>query len=140
MRIRVNRHHDFSCGHRIYGHKGGCGNLHGHNYRAHFYCEQDRLDALGMVVDFAVIKSRLCAWVEENWDHRFLLWAKDPAAPALQTIDPTIVLLPFNPTAENMALHLLETVGPKAMAETGVRLVRVVMEETRKCLADCALD
>lgn len=140
MPIRVARHHDFSCGHRIHGHTGGCGNLHGHNYRAHFHCEQDQLDALGMVVDFAVIKSRLCAWVEDNWDHRFLLWAEDPIREALKAVDPTVVAVPFNPTAENMALHLLNVVGPEAMAGTGVKLVRVVLEETRKCLADCALD
>ena len=140
MPIRVARHHDFSCGHRIHGHTGGCGNLHGHNYRAHFHCEQDHLDALGMVVDFAVIKSRLCQWVEENWDHRFLLWAEDPILAAMTAIDPTVMAVPFNPTAENMALHLLNVVGPQAMAGTGVRLVGVVLEETRKCLADCALD
>lgn len=140
MRILASRHHDFSCGHRIHGHKGGCGNLHGHNYRAHFFCEQDQLDELGMVVDFAVIKERLCAWLEENWDHRFLLWAEDPIADKLKAIDPTIVLVPFNPTAENMALYLLETVGPKAMQGTGVRLVRVVMEETRKCSAECSTE
>lgn len=140
MPLRVSRRHDFCCGHRIYGHQGACANLHGHNYRVHFTCEEGHLDALGMVVDFAVIKSRLCAWVDDNWDHRFLLWADDPAAPALQEIDPTIVLTPFNPTAENMALYLLKTVGPRAMAGTGVRLVRVVLEETRKCLADCSVE
>ena len=47
----------------------------------------------------------------------------------------SIVLVPFNPTAENMAMHLLLVVGPQVLVETGVNLCRVTVEETRKCSA-----
>jgi hypothetical protein len=50
-------------------------------------------------------------------------------------IDDTTVTLPFNPTAENMANFLLNVVGPKQLEETGVTLVQVKIEETRKCSA-----
>ena len=59
MRIRrVGRFIDFCYGHRIPGHSGKCKNLHGHNARVEIVCEGP-LDELGMVVDFAEIKSRL---------------------------------------------------------------------------------
>jgi hypothetical protein len=47
----------------------------------------------------------------------------------------SIVFVPFNPTAENMARYLLEVIGPQQLVGTGVGLVSVTVEETRKCSA-----
>jgi 6-pyruvoyltetrahydropterin/6-carboxytetrahydropterin synthase len=136
--VRATRYHDISCGHRVVGHEGKCQLLHGHNYRVHFHCEADALDSLGRVIDFGVIKSSLCEWLEQNWDHHMLLWQEDPLLPALLGIDPSIVTVPFNPTAENIALHLLNVVGPQTLPEE-VLLVRVVVDETRKCSCEAAI-
>ncbi|MEX3859655.1 6-pyruvoyl tetrahydropterin synthase family protein [Paraburkholderia sp. BR10923] len=133
--LTVTRYHDISCGHRVYGHEGKCAHLHGHNYRIHFSCESDALDALGRVIDFGAIKSKLCVWLEENWDHRMLLWIEDPLYVSLREYDPTIVKLPFNPTAESMAAYLTTVIGPALLGGTGVRLKSVCVEETRKCSA-----
>lgn len=135
MSFTTSRYHDFSAGHRVHKHEGKCRHLHGHNYRVHFHCEADDLDGVGRVIDFAVIKERLCLWLEDNWDHRFLIWVNDPLAPVLQRLDPAVVVVPFNPTAENMAQYLVEVVGPKQLEGTGVKLVSVTVEETRKCSA-----
>ena len=132
--LRATRYHDISCGHRVCGHENKCAHLHGHNYRVHFHCEAPTLDPLGRVIDFSVIKEKLCLWLEDNWDHRFLLWEGDPWAIKLLAVDHAgVVLLPFNPTAENMADHLLTWVGPHQLDGTGVRLIEVHVEETRKC-------
>ncbi|SPA17235.1 6-pyruvoyl trahydropterin synthase family protein [Cupriavidus taiwanensis] len=136
--LYAERYHDISCGHRVCGHDGKCAHLHGHNYRIHFVCESPELDRLGRVIDFSVIKERLCAWVEERWDHRFLLWEDDPLAGQLARIERTLVLLPFNPTAENMARYLVEVIGPDVLIGTAARLVRVTVEETAKCSATYA--
>ncbi len=133
------RYHDFSAGHRVVGHEGKCRNLHGHNYRVHFVCEAANLDEVGRVIDFSAIKEKLCDWLEDNWDHRMLLWEADPLGHDLQTMDPTVNLLPFNPTAENMAAYLVEVIGPQQLSDTGVVLARVVIEETRKCSASVGL-
>ncbi len=138
--ITATRFHDFSCGHRVSGHESKCAFLHGHNYRIHFSVTAVDgslpLDQLGRVLDFSVINSRLCQFLETNWDHRFLIWTADPIARQLSMIDPDgVVLVPFNPTAENIAEYLLHTVGPVALDGTGCKLVRVVVEETRKCSA-----
>lgn len=140
MTILVHRYHDISCGHRVVGHEGKCKHLHGHNYRVYFTCQSEELDALGRVIDFGVIKAKLCMWLEHEWDHRFLAWQDDPLLPALVEIDPTVVDVPFNPTAERMADYLLRCVGPLLLEDTGVRLVRVLVEETRKCSAEAGVD
>jgi 6-pyruvoyltetrahydropterin/6-carboxytetrahydropterin synthase len=137
--ITVTRFHDFSYGHRVVGHEGKCCNLHGHNGRVHFTCTADNLDDVGRVVDFSVIKTALCDWLEDWWDHRMLLWVKDPWVVPLRQIDRTVKTVPFNPTAENMAQHLLHVVGPTYLRGTGVTLTKVVFEETRKCSAEMSL-
>jgi 6-pyruvoyltetrahydropterin/6-carboxytetrahydropterin synthase len=132
----VKRYHDCSFGHRVVGHEGACAHIHGHNYRIWFTCASAQLDQIGRVIDFSVIKTLLCEWLEANWDHRFVAWEHDPMLEGLRALDPEgVVSVPFNPTAEDLAAHLLEVVGPTALAGTGVVLVKVKVEETRKCSA-----
>ena len=156
--FKVHRYHDISTGHRVAGHESKCKHLHGHNYRVHFTCTTTELDQLGRVIDFGVVKEKLCMWLEENWDHKFLHWEKDELIQtfikALQCdfIDtcgkaylPTpdsicnglesFVAVPFNPTAENMARYLVEVIGPQQLEGTGVQLSHVLIEETAKCHA-----
>lgn len=129
------RYHDISAGHRVCNQNGACEHLHGHNYRIFFYCEAEQLDSVGRVLDFSEIKSKLCMWLEHNWDHRMILWKDDPWAKAVCAIDKTTVLVPFNPTAENLAEYLLTVIGPKQLVSTGVKLTKVQIDETRKCSA-----
>lgn len=132
--IQAHRYHDISVGHRVHGHESKCAHLHGHNYRVHFSVEAPALDTVGRVMDFSVIKEKLCMWLEDNWDHKFLLSSEDPFASAMKPLDPLgVVIVHFNPTAENMAEHLVEVVGPAQLEGTGVTLTRAVIEETRKC-------
>lgn len=153
--ILATRYHDFSAGHRVHGHESVCSHLHGHNYRIHFHVASptDELDRVGRVVDFSVIKSVLCTWLEENWDHKFLAWERDELmrvivpnsnrftahGDALAMLIGSVVWVPFNPTAENMADHLLRVVGPELLFPHNLKLVKVVVEETRKCSASAEL-
>jgi 6-pyruvoyltetrahydropterin/6-carboxytetrahydropterin synthase len=157
---RVHRYHDISAGHRVVGHESKCRHLHGHNYRVHFVCEPDsnrrskeigsmgnrgELDLVGRVIDFSVVKEKLCMWLEDNWDHKFLAWEEDELIQNCIVemssdndlynllFAESIVTLPFNPTAENLAEYLVEFVGPQQLHGTGVRLVEVRIEETAKC-------
>lgn len=135
MTVLATRYHDFSYGHRVFGHESKCASLHGHNGRVHFHCEADMLDGIGRVIDFGVIKSTMCEWVETNWDHRFLVYSGDPWAEVLSKLDSTVVIVPFNPTAENMAAFLVREIGPQLLSGSGVWLRKCTIEETRKCSA-----
>jgi len=132
--IQAERYHDFSTGHRVYQHESRCAHLHGHNYRIHFTVEAPKLDSIGRVMDFSVIKEKLCVWLEREWDHKFLVWSQDPWSVTLKELDPDgTVIVDFNPTAENMGEYLISTIGPKMLEGTLVSLVKVKIEETRKC-------
>lgn len=138
-KITATRYHDFSYGHRVYRHESKCAHLHGHNGRVTFEVEAENslqpLDTIGRVMDFSAIKEKLCMWLEDNWDHKTLIFKDDPWAEPLKELDPTLVIVPFVPTAENMAKYLVETIGPKQLEGTGIVLKRCTFEETRKCCA-----
>jgi 6-pyruvoyltetrahydropterin/6-carboxytetrahydropterin synthase len=153
---KVHRYHDICAGHRVTNHESKCQHLHGHNYRIHFTCVANGLDDVGRVIDFSVVKERLCMWLEDNWDHKFLAWEKDPLINRLLSdtshwvtdglydtdailFENSIMFVPFNPTAENMAKHLTTVVGPAQLAGTGISLVSVTVEETAKCSATFTL-
>jgi len=140
-RIQATRYHDFSYGHRVYQHESKCAHLHGHNGRITFTIEAPVLDKIGRVMDFSVIKQLLCEWLEENWDHKFLVWKDDPWAPKLKELDPDgTVIVDFNPTAEQMGEYLVNIVGPAQLAGTNTELVRVEISETRKCSVNVIKD
>ena len=133
---KVKRYHDISCGHTVYKHEGKCAHLHGHNYRVHFTCQTNKLDSVGRVIDFSVVKEKLCMWLENNWDHKFLVYENDIRKNALVLLDPKgVVVVPFNPTAEKMAEYLVLTIAPELLKETEVALTECVIEETYKCSA-----
>src|SRR6202008_1278579 len=100
--FRVTREITFCYGHRLLNYEGKCRHLHGHNGRAVITLQADRLDALGMVVDFSALKKAVSGWVGNNPDHRMILHKDDPAVPHLQQQGEPLYLLDVNPTAENI--------------------------------------
>lgn len=100
-------------GHRVHGHKGKCKNLHGHTYTITVTLQGNVDDhSPGFVVDFGVVKG-----IIDHWDHKMLLWEEDPVVVGkkVATYHPandyfkeedSVVRVPFNPTAENMAEYL----------------------------------
>jgi 6-pyruvoyltetrahydropterin/6-carboxytetrahydropterin synthase len=133
----------FCAGHRVQQHESKCRNLHGHNYVAFFHAQSDAgLDPLGRVIDFGVLKERLGAFIEQHWDHGFILWREDTEAidAVKRVAGQKLSLLEVNPTAENMALHLLHEVCPRALEGTRVRVVKVVLWETENCFVEAETD
>lgn len=114
----------FCYGHRLLGHPGKCARLHGHNARAIVTLRTQALDAQGMVADFDVVARRVRGYVEENLDHRMLLFAGDPLVEVLRKAGEPCVSLDFAPTAENLA-RLVYEVAEKA----GLPVVEVRLEE-----------
>jgi 6-pyruvoyltetrahydropterin/6-carboxytetrahydropterin synthase len=99
------------------------------------------LDSIGRIIDFGDLKRLVGGWLEEQWDHGFILFKEDEEAiEAVRSIPgQKLYLLDTNPTAENMADHLLRAISPKLLADTGVQVIRVVLWETENCFAEACL-
>ena len=71
MRYRIVKEMAFAAGHFIRGHAGECARPHGHNYRVRLHLGADELDEIGMVMDFADVKTML-GEILEPLDHRMI--------------------------------------------------------------------
>lgn len=98
--------HSTSTAHIVTGHPGECKNLHGHNYNFRIVVTSDKLDELGMVVDFSSLKKYVKDYLDENFDHKTIIYEKDERAEVLKSLGARIVS--YNPTAENMAEKIWE--------------------------------
>lgn len=143
MPLTIMKRIRFCAGHRLFGHGGKCEFFHGHNYTAEFYVTSSEgdVDDVGRVIDFAHLKHLLKTWIDDNWDHSFLLNEADQnGVDAIRTVQPSrYYTLPYNPTAENMARYLLEEVCPPLLEETSATAVKVVIWETADSSAEATL-
>lgn len=131
----VTRQIDFCYGHRLLEYDGKCKHLHGHNGRAVISIAADKLDPLGMVMDFSDIKRVVSGWIDENLDHRMILHENDPVVPLLEKMGEPLFLVDRNPTAENIARLIFDF-----SVKQGYPVARVDLWETRSCYASYTAD
>ncbi len=108
----------FAAAHHLRNYEGKCARVHGHNFRVQVTCEGPRLDAVGMLVDFTVLKAITRGLLEEL-DHGNL-----NEIPPFDRI---------NPTTEAVAEYLWRRVSEALRAadpEREIRVARVWVQET----------
>jgi 6-pyruvoyltetrahydropterin/6-carboxytetrahydropterin synthase len=130
---QVTREIRFCYGHRLLQYDGKCRHLHGHNGKAAIVLAADRLDPLGMVIDFSRIKAVISDWIDQKLDHRMLMHKDDPLLPFLRQQGEPVFTMDVNPTAENIARLIFDFA-----ASQGFPVVEVRLWETDHCFASYA--
>ena len=104
---------EFSSAHCLKGYCGNCSEKHGHNWSVQVFIRSEKLDEIGIAVDFKALKRELDARLGEL-DH------KD-----LNSIPPFDKL---NPTSENIAMYIYKRLSGK-LNGNGVKVYRVRVGE-----------
>lgn len=110
---------EFSSAHCLKGYCGNCSEKHGHNWSVQVFIRSEKLDEIGIAVDFKALKRELDAILLEL-DH------KD-----LNQVPPFDHL---NPTSENIAMHIYKTLG-STLNGNGVKVHRVRVGENQSSAA-----
>jgi 6-pyruvoyltetrahydropterin/6-carboxytetrahydropterin synthase len=149
----ISRRIEIDAAHRVPGHTGKCRNLHGHRYLVEAVCAGVLAEAGhegGMVMDFAFLKEEMLAVIDAECDHAAILWSGDPLVEVLAgaasfdgSVEPgqgrrvssrfgPILVVPFTPTAENLARYWFDRLKARISSRTGdrARLIELRVFET----------
>ncbi len=133
----VVRKHKFDMGHRLLNYQGACRHAHGHEYHIEIFCEYSATNDLGLGIDFADIKKRLCTWLDENLDHGFACNPIDDSMLKLLYSEGNKVFVTKlgNPSAENISKEIF-FVGEQLLNGSGLYLRKIKLFETVNCYVE----
>jgi len=104
----------FSAAHALAGYDGDCEHLHGHNWVVLLTVSGEKLDEIGILIDFRELKKLLRACLAE-FDHTNL------------SVHP--IFSKINPSAENIAKYIFDKLHG-AIMQHGCELTEVAVAET----------
>jgi 6-pyruvoyltetrahydropterin/6-carboxytetrahydropterin synthase len=146
----ITRRIGIDMGHRVPDHGSKCRNLHGHRYEIEATCEGPLADIgeqRGMVLDFGFLKSAMMDVIDAQFDHALCLSRYDPMLDSivdnvLKPFRQKHVIVPFTPTAENLARHWFMLLTPKVHSRSDgrARLTEVKVWETPNGTATYRVD
>ncbi len=110
--VMVQKH--FSSAHNLRGYKGECEALHGHNWSVEVVVRAEKLNDIGIALDFKDIKEALSGLMGKL-DHKYL-----------NEISPFDEI---NPTTENIAKYFFDALS-KTLNDDRLRIYRVNVWET----------
>ncbi len=108
---------EFAAAHRLRHYRGGGERIHGHNWKVELYVRAEEPDDVGLVIDFEELKATARKSLDPL-EHVFL-----NELPPFQEV---------NPTAENIARYLYETLS-QAINGRRLKVSRVTVWETDSC-------
>ena len=137
--MKIGKVIQWDMGHRVLNHRSVCKGLHGHSYKGEICVEGDLVEKKdasqeGMVIDFADIKKTAQKFIQEELDHAFMVWEKDIELLEFfkNSKGHKPVIVPFTPTAENVAAYIFNELKDKFtdVFKTGLYLQSVKLWET----------
>ncbi|MGM0382099.1 MAG: 6-carboxytetrahydropterin synthase QueD [Thermodesulfobacteriota bacterium] len=104
----------FAAAHQLRHFRGKCEKLHGHNWKIEVYIEGEKLNDIGLLIDFKDVKNATSK-ILEGLDHSFLN-----------------ELPPFkdqNPSSENIAAYIFRELGNE-LNDTRIKVSKVTAWES----------
>ena len=133
-KIRITKEFVFDAAHNLPRYDGKCRNIHGHTYKLLVTLigvpiADEHSPKCGMVLDFSDLKQVIKEVVIDRFDHALIV----PAGENVECLrqfqqEGKLVEVPFQPTCENLTLHIAEMLSEQ-MPEN-VELYSVRLYET----------
>jgi 6-pyruvoyltetrahydropterin/6-carboxytetrahydropterin synthase len=139
--VRVTKRFTFDMAHALFGYDGPCKNIHGHTYHLSVTLMGKPLSdtsnvKLGMVVDFGDLKKIVQTTILDTYDHALVLNEEAPYSKSevISNEFEKVILVPFQPTCENLLLYFVELLKPTF--DINMQLVSVRLDETPSSYAE----
>ena len=136
MKMLLTKKFSFEMAHALDGYNGKCANLHGHSYHLEVTVEGGSPAENGMVIDFHTIKAIVQQNIIDRFDHALVL-REGTSLIASCAKSPNLIMVPFNPTTENLLLHFAQLIEPHM--PDGTRLHSIRLAETDTSVAELIL-
>ncbi len=108
----------FAGAHNLRGYDGDCEKLHGHNWRVEVTLKAEKLNEIGMVMDFKIVKKKL-GEILSHFDHSYLNELSE--------------FKQENPTTENVSKVIYNNLSAQLPPE--IFVAKVKTWESEKCAA-----
>ena len=105
----------FAAAHTLKGYPGNCANLHGHNWHVELFVRCQRLDDIGIGIDFRILKEKVNE-ILEDLDH--------------QHLNDLSMFTQENPTSETVARYLYQILS-KRLNNERISVARIRVSETQ---------
>lgn len=109
----------FAAAHNLRGYEGACEALHGHNWKVEAVVRTEKLNHIGLAIDFKDMKNALCE-IMDILDHKYLNDLPD--------------FKEENPSSENIAKYIFRGLEER-LAPFGVTVYKVTAWESEKACA-----
>ena len=121
--MKIEKKYHFYAGHRNKEAGEKCGRIHGHTYDMVCVFKFDTMTN-GVTMLFSDI-DKVVEPIIKQYDHYFLLFKDDPLCELLDLANEPYVELPFETSAENMAIWIFNEIKSK------LPIVRIELAETK---------
>jgi 6-pyruvoyltetrahydropterin/6-carboxytetrahydropterin synthase len=148
--MRISKELEIDMGHAVTNHNSKCKHLHGHRYTIRATVDDKLIaegSAEGMVIDFSDLKKCMMDVLDDPFDHAFVIWEEDPRASMLQKAHDLwhndynkFHILPFVPTAENLARYWFALMKHELEADYDIKLYQLEVWETPTSCAVYTID
>lgn len=141
-KIRITKQFNFETGHALYGYDGKCKNVHGHSYKLSVTVIGVPISdtshvKYGMVIDFGDLKKIVREEVVDVFDHATVFNQNTPhieLANELQQRGHHVILVPYQPTSENMVTDFAEKIQKRL--PQNIQLHSLKLQETETSYAE----
>lgn len=138
-KIRLSKEFSFEMAHALKDYDGKCRHIHGHSFKLFVTVIGEPINDLsspknGMVIDYGDLKKIVNKLIVNEYDHALVLPKKSELIAKLEDTDLHTIVLPFQPTSENMLIYFAKILQ-KELPEN-IKLHSIRLHETATSYAE----